>query len=191
MIFFLPIPFLFLFQGKVLLNPYVSLQSCFINQEANFLKAKPSYLLGIVSCSYFYKSLGLRGASEFSLSEPSLCRGFSSHIICKVYFTLAYKTSSMLPSSAPSPASKWRGTAACNKCLPKLNGLLINYCNAISYYQLSPGEWATACQGQFFVVEHFHVGQSYGALTAKTSVSSLLTCHVVITSCSGASNNLE
>lgn len=112
-IFFLPIPSLFLFQSKVLFNPYASPQSRFINQEANFLKANPSDLSGIVSCPHFYKSLGLMGASEFSLSEPSLCRALSSHITYKVYFTSA----SMLPSSAPSSASKCKGIVACNRCL--------------------------------------------------------------------------
>lgn len=97
-------------------NPYASPQSRFINQEANFLKANPSDLSGIVSCPHFYKSLGLMGASEFSLSEPSLCRALSSHITYKVYFTSA----SMLPFSALSSASKCKGIVACNKCLSRL-----------------------------------------------------------------------
>lgn len=86
-VFFLPIPSLFLFPSKVLFNPHASPQSHFINQEANFLKANPSDLSGIVSCPHFYKSLGLMGASEVFLSEPSLCRDLSSHITYQVYFT--------------------------------------------------------------------------------------------------------
>lgn len=125
MTFFLPsIPSLFTFQVKMLLNLHASPQACFINQENAFLTAKPflqlSNLWITVTCSYFYKSLVLMGAWECFLSEPSLCRNLSPHIIYKVSSSSACQTSPMLLSPAPSPTSSWRGSAACNKCLSRL-----------------------------------------------------------------------